>query len=89
MRASDCQDLFGSLPLHIFLFLCSIAGPATNGSQFFLCTAKTEWLDGKHVVFGSVIEGMDVVRKMEKVGSKPQGTTSKEVVIKDSGELKD
>lgn len=65
------------------------AGPGTNGSQFFLCTEKTEWLDGKHVVFGSVVDGMDVVRKMEKVGSKPQGTTSKDVMIKDCGELKE
>lgn len=65
------------------------AGPNTNGSQFFLCTEKTAWLDGKHVVFGKVIEGLDVVRKMEKVGSKPAGTTKKDVMIKDCGELKE
>merc|ERR1719299_162498 len=61
------------------------AGPNTNGSQFFLCTVKTQWLDGKHVVFGSVVEGMDVVKKIEKVGSQT-GATSKEVKIVASGQ---
>merc|ERR1711972_394259 len=63
------------------------AGPNTNGSQFFICTEKTGWLDGKHVVFGSVVEGMDVVRKVEKCGSQ-SGKTSDKIVISASGELK-
>nr|XP_037281474.1 peptidyl-prolyl cis-trans isomerase-like [Rhipicephalus microplus] len=63
------------------------SGKNTNGSQFFLTTAKTGWLDGKHVVFGSVVEGMDVVKTIESYGSK-SGKTSKKVVIADSGELK-
>lgn len=62
------------------------SGPNTNGSQFFICTAKTEWLDNKHVVFGHVIEGLDVMRKMEKVGTQ-SGKTSRPVVIADCGEL--
>merc|ERR1712099_193256 len=62
------------------------SGPGTNGSQFFLCTAETNWLDGKHVVFGQVSKGMDVVRKIERVGSQ-SGTTSKRVTISDCGQL--
>ncbi|XP_075981149.1 peptidylprolyl isomerase cyclophilin-33 [Anticarsia gemmatalis] len=62
------------------------SGPNSNGSQFFLCTAKTEWLDNKHVVFGHVISGLDVLKKMEKYGSKGGSVTSK-VTISNCGEL--
>jgi cyclophilin family peptidyl-prolyl cis-trans isomerase len=62
------------------------AGPNTNGSQFFITTAVTAWLDGKHVVFGEVVEGMDVVRAVEKIGS-GSGKTAAEVLITDCGQL--
>jgi cyclophilin family peptidyl-prolyl cis-trans isomerase len=60
------------------------AGPNTNGSQFFLCTADTPWLDGKHVVFGNTVEGLDVIKAIENVGSQ-SGKTSQEVKIADAG----
>ncbi|CAF2047879.1 peptidyl-prolyl cis-trans isomerase CYP19-3 [Brassica rapa] len=63
------------------------SGPNTNGSQFFICTDKTAWLDGKHVVFGKVVDGYNVVKAMEKVGSE-RGVTSEPVVIEDCGEIK-
>jgi len=62
------------------------AGKNTNGSQFFLCTVKTQWLDGKHVVFGSVTDGMDVVRKVESYGSQ-SGKTSAKILIANCGQL--
>ena len=60
------------------------AGPNTNGSQFFLCTAKTEWLDGKHVIFGKVVKGMEIVSAIEALGS-GVGNVSQPVIIKDCG----
>jgi len=62
------------------------AGPNTNGSQFFICTADTPWLDGKHTVFGKVTKGLDIMRKMESMGSQ-SGNTATEVKISASGSL--
>ena len=64
------------------------AGPSTNGSQFFITTVATPWLDGKHVVFGKVVEGAKVLIAMEAVGSR-SGTTTADVVIADCGEVKE
>ncbi|XP_070492902.1 peptidyl-prolyl cis-trans isomerase-like [Chironomus tepperi] len=62
------------------------AGPNTNGSQFFITTVKTSWLDNRHVVFGAVVEGMDVVKKVESYGTQ-SGKPTKNITIANCGQL--
>jgi peptidylprolyl isomerase len=67
-----------------FLLSMANSGPHTNGSQFFITTVVTDWLDGKHVVFGEVVEGQDVVKAVEAKGSR-SGRPSAKVVVTASG----
>ena len=69
-----------------FLLSMANAGPNTNGSQFFITFVETAWLDGRHTVFGEVLEGQDLVRELEKIGSQ-SGTPTKPARIADSGLL--
>ena len=69
-----------------YLLSMANSGKDTNGSQFFITVAQTSWLDGKHVVFGRVLEGQELVKEIESKGSNG-GQTSAEILITDSGEL--
>jgi len=62
------------------------SGPNSNGSQFFITTALAPWLDGKHVVFGSVTAGMEVVQQMESFGT-ASGRTTQQVTVVDCGQI--
>jgi len=63
------------------------SGPNSNGSQFFITTVKTDWLDGHHVVFGKVVQGMDVVRRIESISTTAANRPIKDCVIVNSGEI--
>ena len=69
-----------------FLLSMANSGPRTNGSQFFITTVACPWLDGRHVVFGQVIEGSHIVKAMEAIGG-ADGTPSKKISIVDCGQL--
>ena len=69
-----------------FLLSMANAGPNTNGSQFFITTVVTTWLDGKHVVFGEVTEGSDLVKKIEGLGS-GGGKPAAQITIESCGQL--
>eukprot|EP00611_Tribonema_gayanum_P031007 TRINITY_DN87_c0_g1_i15.p6 TRINITY_DN87_c0_g1~~TRINITY_DN87_c0_g1_i15.p6 ORF type:complete len:126 (-),score=22.12 TRINITY_DN87_c0_g1_i15:275-652(-) len=66
--------------------LCAVPPSTATGSQFFITTVATPWLDGKHVIFGKVLEGMDVVKSIEKLGSQ-SGRPQAKVKVADSGEI--
>jgi peptidylprolyl isomerase len=86
------------VPLFLCVFVCisqhdrpgllsmANAGPGTNGSQFFITTVETPWLNGAHVVFGQVVEGMELVQQLEKQGSQ-SGQTKVPCGVSDCGEL--
>ena len=80
------DETFALRHLEPYLLSMANSGRDSNGSQFFITTVPCPWLDGKHVVFGKVVEGQDVVRAMEAQGTQ-QGTPHSAVVISNCGQL--
>lgn len=78
--------LYLDLDLYLGILSMANAGANTNGSQFFITTVKTSWLDTKHVVFGSIVDGMDVVKKIESYGTQ-SGKTSRKITVANCGQL--
>ena len=81
------DEKFGIIHDVPYVLSMANAGPNTNGSQFFITTVPTAWLNGKHVVFGRIVEGEDLVKKVEALGSR-SGRTSAVISISDCGEVK-
>jgi len=86
-NGSQCVEGRGGAPRHRFPPHSPPNHPTLSPSRFFITTVVTSWLDGRHVVFGKVLEGMDVVKAIEAVGT-PSGTPAKTIKIVASGELK-
>ncbi|XP_063930278.1 peptidyl-prolyl cis-trans isomerase-like [Zophobas morio] len=83
---SKFEDESFKIPHKVGALSMANCGPNTNGSQFFICTSSCSHLNGKHVVFGEVTEGMDVVKVIESYGSQ-SGKTSKKIAIENCGQL--
>ena len=85
----EFEDEFNPALKHDAPYKISMAnkGPNTNGSQFFITTAKCPWLDGKHVVFGKVVIGEEIIKEMEKLGNE-EGEVNEDIRIEDCGALK-
>ncbi|GAA6108360.1 peptidyl-prolyl cis-trans isomerase H isoform X1 [Tachysurus ichikawai] len=63
------------------------SGPGTNGCQFFITCTKCDWLDGKHVVFGKVVDGLLIMRKIENVPTGPNNKPKLPILIGQCGEM--
>ncbi|KAK2644348.1 hypothetical protein Ddye_019543 [Dipteronia dyeriana] len=84
--ASFTDENFVNQPIGPGILSIANTGSGMKGSQFFICTSKTEWLDGKHVDFGQIVERFNVMKVVEMVGSR-SGKTTKTIMVSDCGKL--